>query len=328
MNKMINTVTGPMSVDEIGPALTHEHIIFNIRDLYRIAHPDWPMSDVKVSVETRDEIMKDFHSMVFGYADNLVFDDEELAVRELAHAKAAGVKTIVDCTTVDLAFNPRSLKRISERTGINIIMSYGYYHFPSLSQKKRDAIMSGGANYLADEIIVAVNDGIDGIYPGVIKIGPGEDEGSKILMNSAAIAQRETGLPVMVHSAPFEMIEIFEKHKANTEKLVMDHWSAGCPVREAISAGAWVSFDQFGMNFPGIIPDTDRIDEVMQMVNDGLSYHLLLSQDMCWKVRLKSFGGTGYGWLFTDIKQSLMEKGLTEQQWNDIICGNVKRLFA
>lgn len=89
-------------------------------------------------------------------------------------------------------------------------------------------------------------------------------------MHAAAIAQRETGVPAIVHYATMDTLRIFEEERADISKLVMGHWGLEFPVDEAIRRGAVISFDQFGMNFPGIKGDDERIAEVLTMLGKGL----------------------------------------------------------
>ena len=97
---------------------------------------------------------------------------------------------------------------------------------------------------------------------------------------------------------------------------------------EAIRHGAMISFDQFGMNFPGIKSDDERLKEVVTMMERGYEDHLILSQDMCWKIRLRCCGGDGYGHLLGTIVPKLKEMGVTDEQVRKMMAENVKTLFA
>ncbi|NIN66526.1 MAG: phosphotriesterase-related protein, partial [Anaerolineae bacterium] len=63
--------------------------------------------------------------------DNLVLEDEELAMREASLFRRAGGKTIVDVTNWGLGRDPHALTRISRATGLNIVMGSGYYTMDS-----------------------------------------------------------------------------------------------------------------------------------------------------------------------------------------------------
>src|SRR5262245_37411195 len=95
---MIMTVRGPIAAAEMGYTLSHEHLLC---DLWRF-------------VRSYDAIL----------------DDEAVAIQELAEYKAAGGGTVVDVTSGGLGRNPAALRRISEATGLHIVMGAGWYREP------------------------------------------------------------------------------------------------------------------------------------------------------------------------------------------------------
>ncbi len=330
MNKYVETVRGPMPIDEMGVTLTHEHLYVNAMGVYSLSYGAEKMSDEKITLQNRQEVLKDLSSVVFGYKDNVILDDADLIVEELKSFTAAGGKTIFEVTTQDLGRNPDKLREIAEKSGVNVIMGGTYYYFPSIDPQTQDIILNKGENALADLMIREYYEGVKdtGIRPGVLgEVGlqhPGTD---RILARAVMIAQRETGAPVLFHSAPDWILDVAKEEKADFGKIVMGHWSMDEPVEKAVKCGAWVSFDQFGMNFPGIIGDDRRIEDVMEMFARGWENQLLLSQDVAWKIRLKKYGGKGYAQLLTDIFPKLLAQGLTQEQLDLLICENPKRLL-
>ena len=93
---LIRTVQGPIKAADLGRTLMHEHILC---DFYRTS----------------------------GLGDQIL-NDEDLAVDELDYLKQAGGGAVVECTTLDLNRQPEGLRRISERTGLHIIMSLSLIH--------------------------------------------------------------------------------------------------------------------------------------------------------------------------------------------------------
>ncbi len=260
MRTTVETVCGPVPIDSLGKTLTHEHLFMNTMNVYSLSYGADKMSDRKITREMRPEILKDLQTVVFGYKDNVIFDNIDDMVEELLPFKEAGGKTLFEVTSCDLGRNPLALKEISEKSGVQIIMGGTYYYYPSIDSQVRE-IMSGekGINRLADLMIKEFYDGADdtGIKPGVLgELGLQYDASTNhILLHSAMIAQRETGAPLIIHSAPYEALDAAETEGADLTKIVLGHWTIDQPVDEAVKRGAWVSFDQFGMNFPGIIGD-------------------------------------------------------------------------
>jgi len=87
----INTVTGPISTDQMGFTLMHEHVMVSASGLYE------------------------------SYPDLLGQEREERAIQALKNAKAQGIDTIVDATTFDLGRNVELLVNASVESGVNII---------------------------------------------------------------------------------------------------------------------------------------------------------------------------------------------------------------
>ena len=98
--------------------------------------------------------------------DNLVLDDADLAIREAMLFKHAGGGTLVDVTNVGLGRQPAQLRRISEETGLHVIMGASYYHAlfhpPGTDEKTEEQI--------CEEIVADLTEGVDGtdICAGII----------------------------------------------------------------------------------------------------------------------------------------------------------------
>lgn len=330
MRQYVETVCGPIRIDDIGITLTHEHLWVDGMNVYSISYGAEKMSNEKISIENRKEVLKDLSSVVFGYKDNVILADVEESVRELEDYKAAGGGTLFEVSTIDLGRNPVRLREISQKSGVHIIMGGTYYYYPSIDAKTKEIIQTKGKNGLADLMIREFYDGVGdtGIRPGVLgEVGLQHKETDLILAHAAMIAQRETGAPVIFHCAPEWILDVAEAEGADLQKVVMGHWSMSDPVEKALQRGAWVSFDQFGMNFPGIINDDQRIDDVMAMFENGWEKQLLISQDVAWKTRLKKYGGNGYAELLKDTVPRLYSRGLSREQVTDLLVENPKKLL-
>lgn len=331
MRSHVESVCGPVAIDSLGFTLTHEHLWCDTRRIYYKSYGKEKMSDEKITRGNRCRVMKDLNSIVFGYKDNVVFDCVNDMVDELRDYRNCGGNTIFEVSTIDLGRDPIKLRELSQKSGVNIIMGGTYYYYPSIDEATRELIDQEKTGMLADLMIREFYDGVGntGIKPGVLgELGlQYQKKTDDILLHAAIIAQRETDAPLIVHYAPYEILDIAEKEGANLNKIVMGHWSMENKVEEAVKRGAWVSFDQFGMNFPGIIGDEQRINDVITVFEHGWERQLLLSQDIAWKVRLKKYGGEGFGDLIVNILPKLRARGLTESQLHLLFCENPQSLL-
>jgi len=100
MKRNVMTVTGPISTDQLGMTLMHEHFAF--------AFPGW-YADDSLAPYDREAA-------------------EGLCLKVLKDLKEVGVKTVVDATPADVGGrDPVLLKSLSEKSGINIIAVTGIY---------------------------------------------------------------------------------------------------------------------------------------------------------------------------------------------------------
>ena len=131
---IIMTVKGPILPADAGFVLSHEHLLC---DLWSI-------------VKSYDGILH----------------DEKLASAELARFKEAGGQTLVEVSSIGLGRNPEGLRRISDETGIHVVMGSAWYREEGYPQY----IYQLSVNELAQKIVDDVTKGADGtgVRAGVI----------------------------------------------------------------------------------------------------------------------------------------------------------------
>jgi phosphotriesterase-related protein len=168
---LVQTVLGPIAGERMGFTSPHEHVLASSTDFMRL----WP----------------EFLGGRARFSDAVV---ERMKV-----AKAAGVDTIVDCTTADLGRDVRLLHDVSRRSGVQIIATTGHWLTPTPTFEVRTA------DELADFFTLEIQRGMEdtGIKPGVIKAasqGDGMTPFQENVFRAAARASKRTGVPVTTHS--------------------------------------------------------------------------------------------------------------------------------
>lgn len=340
------TVTGPVDVAELGVTLPHEHLLLDLRNQFRDpADPGErrrshePLSESNVAAARRNP---------YAIRDNLLLDDLDVAIEEITAFQTLGGRTVVDCTSVGICRDPRRLREISLRTGLNVIAGCGYYthdtHPPEMDAWTADDI--------AGQMIRDLTEGIDGtgIRAGVIgEIGasfPLHANEHKSLMASA-IAFRETGVAIQVHTYPWsqvglEAIEILLRGRVVPEKIVICH--ADVPlemdyIRAMLRQGVFVEFDNFGKEFllesdkqgfagGSFARDGQRIEALKLLLDEGFAKQLLLTTDVCLKCLLRRHGGRGYAHVLETIVPALRGRGVDEKTLEILIQGNPCRLYG
>ena len=298
----VNTVLGPVDVDELGFTLTHEHL-----------HND------QFPVYTSDR--------------NARMYDIEMMVEEVQLYADAGGSTMFEVTPPDLGRNPAGIAEVSRRTGVHILMSTGRYReeFYEAELWKRPAAD------IATEFTAEIEEGVDGIRAALIaEIGVNGYHVTPIeerIHRAAARAHNATGVPISTHSPCSEVglgqLDIFEEEGVDLRRVVVGHCDTWpfIEYHEAIAArGAFVQYDVIRGIFPAEVKRQARL--VVEMISRGHIEQLLISQDINREISLVGYGGTGYAYIITTFSDMLREAGVTDEQLRTISVDNPRRLLT
>jgi len=327
----VQTVRGPVPCAELGTVLPHEHLLIDLRRV-TFAEPDDQAGRRRarepITLANLGWIRRHWTSSL----DNLYQLDEELAIRELDEFKATGGGTLVDATVPGIGRDPEALRRISNATGIHIVMGSGSYVEPAHPADLRALDEQG----LHDRVLAEWRDGVagTGIRPGLIgEVGCSWPlhARERVALEAMAAAQRSTGLPVMIHPgrdprAVAEIIAIVTDAGIDLARVILAHLDRGITPHEElmdlVAAGIYVELDCFGLEsslFPpnarmATLSDAQRLDIVRRLVDAGAGDHVLLAHDICQKHRLTAFGGHGFGHLTGEILPWMHQRGFTEAE--------------
>lgn len=337
---MIQTLICEIKKEEVGNALPHEHILCDLRPCLDM-NANTPHFHEPLTLENRYVVYTDPYLI----ADNAVYDDEDVAVKELLLFKESGGKTIFDCTT----FTPdyEKLIRISERTGVQIVMGCGHYVDGFLTEWNRAA----SKEQIAERMIKELTVGFDGTTAkaGFIgEIGTGADitpyEWKNVL--AAGIASKETNSAIHFHTALWErhgltIAKTLIKNGVAPEKICIDHIDVCIRqdyLEELLKLGVYVEYDNFGKEFflptreTGVLRgrfayDLERCQSIKRLIDKGYTNKILITNDICLKSMLCSYGGNGFGHINNNIKIMLKDVGVTENQIEQLLVDNVADFF-
>jgi predicted metal-dependent phosphotriesterase family hydrolase len=290
----IMTVRGPISAQQAGPILSHEHVLCDL----------WP----------------------FTRSYDGILDDEELAVQELlAFARAAGGGTLVDATSFGLGRNPRALRRISQESGVHIVMGAAWYReevYPRL-------VWELSTNDLADRIVEELTVGVDGtdIRAGMIgeigternHISPAQER----VFRAAARAHTRTNAAILTHTTHFgelavEQIALLAEERVRPDRIVISHLGDRPGRNEMLLAiartGVYLSIDNVGWLGSGYPDDSVRVRNIRTLIDEGHLNQILLSGDICMKSHLRAYGGKGYDHVQSSFLPLLAASGVTPEQ--------------
>lgn len=338
----VMTVRGLMPASQLGITLPHEHILNDCRCWWNA--PREPERQYLAQGPVRMEIIGELRMDPFVNLHNCALDDEDLATAELMQFVQAGGRTVIDPTCRGIGRNPKALVRISEATGLNIVMGSGYYlqssHPPEVKNLSVEAI--------ANEIVVEALEGVDetGVRIGLIgEIGVSGDftADEEKSLRGAARAQKRTGLPLMVHLPAWyrhahRVLDIVEEEGGALRHTILCHMNpSGADVDYQTSLarrGAFIEYDMLGMDYwyadqqVQCPSDEDNARAIKGLIEAGFGDRLLLSQDVFIKMMLSHYGGFGYAYVLRHFVPRLRRHGVGEDSIQAMLVDNPRSIFT
>jgi len=337
----VMTVRGPIATHDLGIVLMHEHLFIDMSFLWDPPTFDWqkPLVDAEITLANRGLLQVD----PYVSRRNLVLDDLEAAVAELAPLRQLGGGSVVDLTIAGIRPQPAKLRDVSERTGLHIVAGCGYYtqrsHPPEVAALPESELLERLLHEIANGL------GRTDVRPGIIgEIGtssPIHPDEAKVLRIAAA-AQARTGLAINVHVAIFRRealaaLDILEAAGADLSRVVVSHLDEQPDTgyhRKVLERGAYVEYDTFGSEsyFDGDgsaePSDRERVDCLIELLDAGFGDRLLISHDVCTRVQLLRYGGFGYGHILRSVVPRLRRRGVDDATMRKLLVENPARILA
>jgi phosphotriesterase-related protein len=346
------TVEGRVDPETLGITLPHEHLFSSWPEKF-----DQPDSAYERKL-AREPISLDNLWYVrrnpSQHRENLRLESMDDAVAEVMHFHRAGGDTIVDVTPKGTSADPARVRGVGRETGLNFVHGTAFYTRDS----HPDRVDTSTVDDLAAEFVSDVTDGIDDtrVRAGIIgEIGTSGDihEQEEKVLRAGARASLETGAPVSVHPPSdrdpewppsrraLQVLDILEEEGLPLDRVVICHmdqskWLGGSMKyqREILDRGAFVEFDLFGHE--GYFPeaedaqpsDVDRAEYVAELVEDGYTNRLLLSQDIFLKHLRRTYGGHGYAHILTNVLPMLGGAGVPDDAVEQILTTNPQRMLT
>ena len=264
----VQTVTGPIEAEQLGTTLIHEHL----RNRDEAVEVQWPMY-----AETAEE--EPPHAVAPG-------GHYEIAVREAKAAVDLGVKTIGEPTAMFLGRDVNLMRRVSEKTGLQIVPCTGIYTYEYLPQ----FFLNRDADQIADLFVADIERGIQGteIKAAFIKCAadePGVTENIEKVHRAVARASLRTGAPIMAHSRPASntgprQIEIFEEEGVDLSKVQIAHTGDTDDldyIESLLDKGVWIGLDRYGLDL--FLPYEKRQETTKALLERGYANRIFLSAD-------------------------------------------------
>ncbi|XP_053682842.1 phosphotriesterase-related protein-like [Sabethes cyaneus] len=348
-NQKVMTVRGPVDPNVLGFTLTHEHLCLNLGNFYTAAP-----SDVEAFLDKKIKLHNVGYVRQYPYSSkyNLVLDDDDASdavQQDVIQYKKLGGSTIVENTSHGLSRNLKQLHALSTATDVQIVAGTGHY----IQAAQPDSVLSMTIEELEDlytkEILFGVTIASDtAVCCGLIgEVGTSWPITSfeKRTIQATAEAQSTLQCPVSFHpglvqEAPFEVVRLYLEAGGKADKCVMSHMDltmhATDDLLEFAKLGTYCQFDLFGneCSYQQLVPqsymqsDEQRIQHILELIEEGFAERILLSHDVHTKHRLTSFGGHGYGHILTNILMRLSLKDVNKDTIDMITVENPAKWLA
>ncbi len=351
MTGKVLTVRGAIDPEELGTTIMHEHLFLA---LLKTVAPDentpiseYALWDQKVSLDNLHlaRARKPIR-------DNWILSDEDAAIEEAMEFRKLGGHSMVEVTSTGLHRDPVAMLRVSNATGLNVVMGSGWYQKLYHPDNMDDLTVEDMADEIIADITVGVGD--TGIRSGIIgEVGiegdPIEPNEVKSLQASVR-ASRATGAAISLHQGglgreKLQTMAIMGEEGVDPSRVIYGHCDSVADdlplLLELLDQGVYIQFDNMGrVGVPlDLKPPNPKehfaaalnaliVAAIPQLIEAGYADRLLLSQDVCTKVQLKRYGGTGYSYLLETFLPHLRNRGVSEAHIRMMMVDNPKRVLT
>lgn len=252
MQQHFKTVLGDITESDLGITLSHEHICCYSDYLYQMA---------------RDKYL----------------DKERLLNVAVDYLKSLKEKyclnTFIDCTPVNIGRDIELLKKVSQKSEVNIVCSTGFYY------TEEPVLYNSSAELIAEYIVKDT----ENINAGIIKCAVENEtisDFNKKLLIASAIAQKTLGLPIVLHTNAnnkngLKALEILLSEGVKAQAITVGHLSDTEEleyIKQIAEIGCFIGLDRLYDNCSEKYI-SKKIETVAELCDAGYEDKILLSHD-------------------------------------------------
>jgi 5-phospho-D-xylono-1,4-lactonase len=312
---VVRTVLGDIDGSELGLTYAHEHVVIDGGRPVEL-QPDFLLADV--------DRMAD----------------------EIGHARALGLRSLVDAMPADAGRNVLKLAELSRRTSVHIVAPTGLHHERYYGPSHWSNRIS--VDELADLFVADVTEGIDANdysgpvvrrtehRAGVVKVAGSEGGPSARdtrIFDAAAEAHARTGAPILTHceggTGALEQVASLTGAGVYAAHIVLSHVDKVVDVgyhREIASTGVFVEYDQA---FRWGDRENGTLGLLSAMIEGGFADKIVLGMDAARQAYYRAYGGQpGLTYLLDPFARLMAERGLGESVQQQLFVANPARAFA
>jgi len=254
--------------------------------------------------------------------------DEAIVTEEMAAAKREGIGCIVDAGHPDMGRDVAFLRRISQRSGLPIVASAGFYTQPFYP--------ADIGSWSEDRVFEAVMKQVRANPTGALgEIGSWDyiTKDERKVFRAIGRVHKATNVPIFTHTgipgkSALEQLDILEDAGVDPKRVVIGHLGnladPNTEIQRAIiRRGAFIGFDRQGGQ-----GDASVVPMVVSLVAQGYADHLMFASDFSSPRDLKKNGGAGYAKTLTVFVPKLKAAGVPDEALHRIMVDNPRRFLA
>jgi len=318
---VVQTVTGPVSPDDLGRTLMHEHLA--------VGYSGWESHTSRPGLSRADM--------------------RAVCIDRIAELQDLGYSSLLDTCPSDLGRDVELMVEVAEATGFNIICATGLYR----QEGGGVAYWTHKAQYediqpvMTEQFVAELIEGIGttGVRAGIIKCGTGHggmSDYERTVFNAVAAASCITGAPITTHTDDGAVGDIQQQVLVDAEvpahRIVIGHscGSTDTDYHLGIAAGgSYLGFDRFGIEV--FMSDEDRVDALVRLLRKGAGDRVVVSHDSVWCWRGEPFPSHAMSQLAEvmeptrfdrEIVPMLIDRGVTQAEIDKLVVDNPRRFFA
>jgi len=311
----VNTVLGPVAVEQLGLVAVHEHIGYGM-----------PGSELDTQWWKTPEVRY----------------EETVPKLRAFHEQGGG--TFVDATGICNGRDIPYYQSLSEKTGVHIVAATGFVGGDTALKHFADA----SVDYLHRQFVHEITVGIAGTnaQAGIIKVGVSRGFKMKDLdlriYRAASRAALETGVPIFTHLAVDvePALAVFGEEGLPLDRVMFGHIDDGVSqgkVNEQaiLDGGGRLGFDTFGYDLE--LPDppfwgrrrAERLEHFLRFLRGGHVDQVLASADAnCSPLGWPGVKGHTINYLFEELIPDLRDAGVDEATIRRIFVTNTADFLA
>jgi phosphotriesterase-related protein len=253
-------------------------------------------------------------------------EDMDYMVAEMQAAAEDGIACIVDGGHADMGRDIEFVRALSERSGMPIVASGGYYHEPTFTPD----VYERSEEDLVEEMVRDAAAERWGAFGGIGFTAPSIPAERKVL-RAVGRAHLRTNLPIFTHTGngveAVEQLDLLEAVGVDPDRVVIGH--LGYPDvtvhADLCRRGAYVGFDRLGGQ-----PEADaaQVPMVVALIEGGFTDRVLLASDFALPADTRGNGGPGYGKTVTRFVPLLREAGVDDDTLRRMTSDNPRRFLS